>query len=114
VHAQFSVLTFTNPGGSVVPIGLLLFDPEAQLLLVRCRHDWDRIADPEDAEVLSALSEDLVRVARDLGAANVLEYLENTLSNSIEISARQRIETTNLEDAIEDLYIQHVDAGSHA
>lgn len=96
VQAEFSVLSFTYPGGSIMPIGLLLFDPNAEQLLVRFRHDWDRVAEPEDAEVLSALSEDLVRVAQDLGSATRLNYLEDTLSNSIQISARQQIENHKL------------------
>jgi hypothetical protein len=78
VEAEFSVLTFAHPGGSIVPIGLLLLDPNEQRLLVCCRQDWDSVVEGEDAEALSALSDDMVKVARNLGAAKLLDFLEDT------------------------------------
>ena len=112
--AEFSVLSFARPGGLIVPIGVLLFDLNGQQLLVRCRQDWDSVAEGDDAEVLAALSDDLVQVARNLGAVKLLDYLEDTLSHSIQISTRQRIETTNVEDALDELYSHYVETGTQA
>ena len=104
MEVQFSVLFFKPPGRATTPIGVILFDYNNQQFSVRLREDWEAIADPDDAEVLSGLCGHLTRLARELGGAKLLEYLENTCSLSVQISDRQGIQTTtSLEDALDDL-----------
>lgn len=108
----FSILSFAQPSGPTVPIGVLVFDPDREQLLVRCRQDWDRVAERDDAEVLSAVCEDLVELGRNLGGAKLLAYLEDTLSHCLRVSDRERIEARDQDDALDTLYSQYVEGNT--
>jgi hypothetical protein len=108
MEAEFSILSLAHAGGDIVPIGILLLN--GQELVIRCRQDWDNVADADDLELLTALAEDLVQRGRELGAVKLLDYLEDTLSNWLRISDRQRIETKNLDEEIDRLYNLYVGA----
>jgi hypothetical protein len=111
MDAEYSILSFEQPGGPTVPLGVLLFDLGARQLRVQCRHDWAWLVNPDDAEVLSGISDWLVELGRESGEA-LLKYLQDTLSNSIQISTPQSLEATNLDDALEELYRDYVEAGT--
>lgn len=107
MDADFSVVSFVPPGGTQVPIGVLLINTER--VRVAFLHDFAAVTtDPEAAEVLSALSASLVELGRELGARALLDYLEDTLSNSIRITSRERINSTDLDEALGSLYDEHV------
>lgn len=105
--AEFSILHFAEPGGPLVPIGVLLFDTARDELLVQCRNDWDRFSE-EDAGVLRPWTESLIQLGREFGAGALLNLLEESLSNSIRISDRRPIESTNLDATLETLYSTYV------
>lgn len=105
--ARYSVLTVSLPGVSEAAAGILLEDPATDQLRVRLRRDWDVIA-PEEADVLSALEDDLAVKARESGASAVLAYLEATLSNVVGISDRRETIVEDFERALGRLYREHV------
>jgi hypothetical protein len=108
VESEFSVLSFDS-----IPIGILLLDGDRGQLLLRCRQDWVDVLPTEDAEIMSALCDDLVRLGRDHGVA-LLDYLEDSFSHSVRISVRQRIEITDVDDALDQLYSCYVERTTQA
>jgi SOS-response transcriptional repressor LexA len=116
--ARYSLLTVSLPGLTVnlpareeVVAGVLLEDLATDQLHVRLRRDWDVLA-PEESDVLSALEDDLTAKAQESGAASVLAFLEDTLSNFIRIGDRRQIMlgggVGDFERALGRLYREHV------
>jgi hypothetical protein len=73
---------------SQVPIGILLFDPQRDSLILRFRRDWS-FAEEDDREILVGLSASIAKMARELGPAALINFFEDTLSNTISISERR-------------------------
>ena len=108
MQAEFSILSAKQPrAAESIPIGILLTVQEA--LFVRVRTQWDSW-EASDAEVLSALADDLVQLGRLLGAHKLVSYLEDTLSNSVRISTRKSLETDNPTEEIDRLYRLYIDS----
>ena len=57
--AKFSLLQLALPAKPILNIGILLFDPARNRVYKKLRLDWGAIADPENAEVLKAIDEDI-------------------------------------------------------
>ncbi|MEO7142817.1 MAG: S24 family peptidase [Bryobacteraceae bacterium] len=108
--ARYSVLEVDLPGSASAAAGVLLEDPESDRLYVKLRRDWERIASEEDAEVMTALAGDLTAKAEELGAGALLEYLEQTLSNTVRLSDRRDVMVGDFDRALERLYRKHVAA----
>src|SRR2546421_4650729 len=109
-EAQYSLLQSEMPGHAVETIGVLLLDPVSDTLHVRLRRDWESVASPEDAEVLSELQDDLVSQAQDRGGSAVLEHLENDSSQSIRVTDREAVTVRNFDKKLSELYREHVGA----
>jgi hypothetical protein len=108
VQAEFSILSARQPGATEsIPIGILLIAQEQ--LFFRVRAQWDSW-EASDAEVLSALADDLVQLARLMGAHELVSYLEDTLSNTVRISNRKPLETDDPTEEIDRLYRLHIDS----
>jgi SOS-response transcriptional repressor LexA len=107
--AQYAVLELALPGRPKANAGVLLLDPSTGQLLLKLRSDWAEVAEPEDAEVLSHVAEDLAQRAKETGGGDLLGYLEETLSNVLRISPRETIAVGNLQKALERLYARHVE-----
>ncbi|MEP6535550.1 MAG: S24 family peptidase [Bryobacteraceae bacterium] len=105
---QYSVVQVALPGTSPVNAGILLLDPVKNRLYLRFRRDWDEIADEEDAEVLQALAADLESKAQEMGASELLDWMEEHLSNVIRISGREQVLVDSFEPSAARLYRQHV------
>jgi hypothetical protein len=105
--ARFSILELEVPGSAPVPAGVLLEDPAEDRLYPRLRRDWDLIA-PEEAGVLTALEHDLRFKADEMGAARLMAYLEDTLSNLLRISAPREVAVEDFDTALSRLYREHV------
>jgi SOS-response transcriptional repressor LexA len=105
---QYSVLEIALPGRAAEPAGILMHDPESERLEVRLRRDWDEIAEPEDAEVLALLEDDLAAKIREMGAARFLRHLEDSLSNALRVSGRESVLLGNFETTLNWLYNKHV------
>ena len=109
--ARYSLLTVELPGQEAATAGVLLEDPAANFVHIRLRRDWDQLA-PEEAEVLSLLEDDLLARAAQLGAAEFLAHLEDTLSNTIRVSDRRQTIVEDFPRALGRLYRQHVHAAA--
>src|SRR5689334_23254044 len=107
--ATFSVLSFARPGGEIIPIGVLLLDRSDDQLRVLLRKKWDDIADRDDIEVLECLSSDLMRVSKEIGGRNLLEYLTQTLSNTIRITDGDILVSNDLDTTLDDLFQRYVE-----
>jgi hypothetical protein len=108
-NVQYAVLELALPGRPKANAGVLLIDPATDELQLKLRGDWAEVAEPEDAEVLLQVAEDLGQRAKETGGGALLGYLEETLSNVLRISPRQTIAVGNLQKALERLYTRHVE-----
>jgi SOS-response transcriptional repressor LexA len=106
-NARYMILTLELPGAGRMNAGVLLEDPATDRLWVRLRRDWDEFA-PEEAEVLSAIEYDLASKAREMGATQLLGYLEDTLSNALTVTGRQEVLVEDFERALARLYRENV------
>ncbi len=106
---QYAVLELALPNRPKANAGVLLLDPATDELFLKLRPDWAELAEPEDAEVLSQVAEDLAQRAKEMGGGGLLGYLEATLSNVLRISQRETIAVGNLQKALERLYARHVE-----
>lgn len=112
-EAAYSILQFDEPGKGVHNIGILLLDLSTSTLYWKLREDWESVAQEEDIEVLSHLGELLEQMVEDLGdGEKLLENFEDTLSNSLLMTDRKKIQTADLQAALEALYAQHVSPGN--
>ncbi len=106
-RAQYLILSVELPGAAPVKAGVLLEDHASDRLWVRLRRDWEEVA-AEEAEVLEALEYDLESKAREMGAAQLLRYLEDTLSNVLRVSDRREVVVEDFERGLSRLYREHV------
>jgi len=101
------LLTLELPGAGRMNAGVLLEDPATDRLWIRLRRDWEDCA-PEEAEVLSAIGFDLSAKAREMGAARLMRYLEETLSNTLSVDGPHDTFVEDFERALAHLYRQNV------
>src|SRR5271154_7048790 len=106
-HAQYLIIALEVPGADRVNAGVLLEDPATDRLWVRLRRDWEEFA-PDEAEVLAAIEFDLRAKAQELGAKELLQYLEDTLSNVLLLTDRREVPVDDFERALGRLYREHV------
>lgn len=106
--AEYLLLQLALPGRPAVNAGVLLFDPEEGRLALKLREDWDELAEPEDAEVLSYLAGDLEQKAAELGGPKLLKILEDSLSNVLRLTDRTAIVAADFERALGRLFERHV------
>lgn len=105
---MLSVLEADLPSRGTVPIGVLLEDPETDRLYVRMRRDFGRWAEPDDAEVLELMAEDLESAARECGAAALIHRFADGWSNALRIRDREAVTVPGFERGVEQLYRRHV------
>ncbi len=108
-QSQYMIITLELPGADRVNAGVLLEDAATDRLWVRLRRDWDEFA-PEEAEVLAAIEYDLASKAQELGAKELLQYLEDTLSNVLTLTDRREVLVNDFERALGRLYRENVQA----
>src|SRR5512147_608078 len=112
--AQYLLLELALPGRSKVTAGVLLLDPSDDRLYLKLRPDWDRIADPDDVELLQLLDDDLLRHSREMGAETFLRSLEDSFSNALRITDRESIVIADPEKALNRAYQRHVEGGGES
>jgi phage repressor protein C with HTH and peptisase S24 domain len=106
--ATFSILTLALPGRTPKPAGVLLFDAENGQLGVKLRRDWDDIAEPEDAEILSSMESHLKQISNEMGASRALEFLESSLANVLQLGERNEVGSGANDFTLHQLYRQYV------
>ena len=97
------------PGRPRQAIGVLLIDPAADRAWVRLRPRFDEIADPEDAEVLEALEDDIRARVAEMGAEAYLASLEDSLSNVVRVGERQAVAVDSFTRVLDRLYAETVE-----
>ena len=107
-EGAYVILEAALPGRAPFNLGVLLTDPETDRGWLRMRHDFESIADPEDAEVLGALEDHIRECLAEAGAQAFLHSLEDTLSNAVRVSGRQTIAVDAFSRVVERLYREHV------
>jgi phage repressor protein C with HTH and peptisase S24 domain len=106
---RISILKLEMPGQVPVSVGVLLEDRANDRLYLRFRRDWDVIA-PSEADLLSDLELDLSAKAGEMGAALLLEYLQDKLSNTLTISLPREVMVEDFSRAVIRLYHELVAA----
>jgi hypothetical protein len=87
--------------------GVFLLEGATGNLFFRSREDWDRIADPVEAEVLSAVADDVrnrIDELGDGGGAEFLRVLEDQLSNVLRLSERREMTISNIGSTLDVLF----------
>lgn len=107
-QGQYSLLSCALPGRAPETVGVLLLDPATDTLHLRLRRDWEVIAEPEDAEVLAELEDDLSGKTRALGGRALLDSLEQSASLAVRITDRESVTVRDFDRALNDLYREHV------
>jgi phage repressor protein C with HTH and peptisase S24 domain len=104
---MYSILRVALAGEKPVNAGVLLEDPQTNRLYIRMRRDWEQFA-PEEADVLSAIEDDLAGKATEIGASGLLASIEDSFSNFLLVSAREPVEVEDFERSLGALYRKHV------
>ncbi|HUI81325.1 MAG TPA: S24 family peptidase [Bryobacteraceae bacterium] len=108
-QGTYVLLEAALPERPLQTIGVLLADLEGNRCFIRMRQRYEELADPEDAEVLEALEQDMRERAQEMGADQYLLWLEDSLSNAVRISERQAIAVDSFTRVLDRLYSQHVE-----
>jgi len=116
--AEWSLLEVALPGGRTAPYGVLLADSDSDRLHLRLSSSSDLEArlgaelDETSRDLLGLLEADLAAKAGEMGAAALLQTLEDSLSNFFRIGQRTAVVCRFGPGAETDrLYDLHVDAG---
>jgi hypothetical protein len=105
--AQVVFLKLFLPGRDERTAGILLLDQGTGDLHVRFRDDWDRIADPEDAEVLSCMATDFRQRIEELGEGRGREFLEqiqDQFSNVLRLTDGAHVEIDEVGSTVDQLF----------
>jgi len=108
-EGEYVVLEVCLPGRATRPIGVLLVDPATDRGWLRLRERFDDLAEPEDAEVLDALADDLGRRLAEAGTAALLAWMEDSLSNTLRVTDRQTVRVDAFSRVLDQLYDRSVD-----
>ena len=109
-EGQYLLLVCDLPGRGEKTIGVMLLDPAENRLYVRLRRDWQAIGEEEDVEVLAELGDDLQAQADEIGAAAVLDRLEQDASLALRVSEREAVTIRGSDRTLGELYRAHVPA----
>ncbi len=104
----YSLLTVALPGKTPEPAGVIVYDARNEMLAVKLRRDWHRIAEADEAEILSGIEAHLKQISEEMGPGRALEWLESTLSNVLLLSERTEVQSNAIEFTLHQLYSRHV------
>jgi hypothetical protein len=108
-EALFAVLQFALEAGDLWPIAVLVVDYDDCLhMRRRTRTSLATRIPPKDVEVVALSLQQLGADAESASGRAMLARLEDQLSNTIRISERRLIGTTNIEKTLSELYDQYV------
>ncbi len=108
-QGTYVLLEAALPGRHPQTIGVLLIDTEGRRGWVRMRHEYGDLADPEDAEVLEALEDEIRGRMEESGAEAYLASLEDSLSNVVRVTERHSVEVDAFTRVLDQLYREHVE-----
>ena len=108
-EGTYVLLEAALPGRPPRNIGVILIDASGDRGWVRLRERYDELADPDDAEVLEALEEDIRGKLAEDGAEAFLRSLEDALSNVVRVGERQAVAVDAFTRVLDRLYKEHVE-----
>ena len=108
-HGAYVLLEAALPERPPQAIGVLLLDAAGDRGWLRLRQHYDDLAEPEDAEVLEALEEDMRARVAAIGAGPYLASLEDSLSNVLRVSERRTVAVDSFTRVLDRLYSEHVE-----
>jgi phage repressor protein C with HTH and peptisase S24 domain len=108
-QGTYVLLEAVLPGRAAQNVGVILIDPESGRGWVRMRERYADLAEPEDAEVLEAIEDDLRVRMDEMGAERLLESLEDSLSNVLRAGDRQSVAVDAFTRVLDRLFEEHVE-----
>jgi len=108
---EYLLIELVRPGEPRRNIGVLLRDVETGQVYSKVRDRWDDIEDAEEAELLAALDRDFQTKIEEMGGDAFLLSLEDSLSNTLQLSEREAVVVDDFPRLLERLYDEHVEAG---
>ncbi len=97
--------------GVTQTIGVLLCETSRNTLHLQLRPDWwSGCFNEIDAEIFQELGEDLKQKAKELGATECLDWLQDTASHAVRIGLRRPIRLLDVQAGLEALYREHISA----
>src|SRR5579862_430204 len=105
---EFVLLQVALPGAEPRNAGVFLLDPASGEIYTRIRQEWPDVADADDRELLELLDLDIRLKSKEIGGAEFLRSLEDTLSNTLRITPREQVEVTGFAETLARLYAEHV------
>lgn len=105
----YALLEAALPDREPRNIGVILIDSETGRGWLKLRREYHDVAEPEDAEVLEALEDDLRERIRQDGAQATVEWMQDALSNVLRISDSREVTAESFTRALERLYKENVD-----
>jgi hypothetical protein len=106
---EWALLSAYVPGRPPEPVGILLRD-QTDGLHVKLRTDWSGfIVDEDEIEIWSVMGQDLQQKGEEIGGAWLLDWLEDTASHVLQIGARERVEVSDAQTIVGELYRRHVE-----
>src|SRR6185436_11770210 len=109
---EFALLQVALPSAKRRNAGVFLLDPASGELYIKIRGDWQDVADTDDRELLELLDLDIRLKAKEIGGAEFLRTLEDTLSNTLRITPREQVQVTGFAETLARLYAEHVESAS--
>ena len=106
-NAEFEILRYCAVGATAVNIGVFLLDTKGRLYW-KLRRDWSNFASKNAAGYLSRLERGLREAQEKVGAAGVLRYLGNSLSNVLQLSEREKIVTKDPLVTLEEIFAERI------
>ncbi|MBI1788182.1 MAG: hypothetical protein HYR60_11605 [Acidobacteria bacterium] len=108
--SEFVLLQLVLPGRPSANVGVVLLDPAAGQLHWKLRTDWEELAGEDDAEVLRELSSDFRDRIEEMGGEAFLRYLEDSFSNTLVLTGREKVEVSSYPQTLRRLFAEHVQA----
>lgn len=108
-EGTYVLLEAALPGRPLRNIGVILVDSAEDRGWVRLREGYEDLANPDEAEVLEALEEDLRAKLAENGAEAFLRSLEDSLSNAVRVGERETVAVDAFTRVLDRLYREHVE-----
>jgi hypothetical protein len=105
--AEWMIIYVCPPGQPREPAGIFLVDNDSGRLLLRVKEELDT-GNEDIALVWRGFAEDLTELSRELGADEVLKWLEDSASNSFQLSEHHPTESADLSKLLDGLYLDNV------
>ncbi len=106
---EYVLLEACLPGRPPQTVGVFLVDAAGGRGWLRLRSHYEDLADPDDAEVLEALDQDMRARLAEMGAGPYLGWLEDCLSNVLRVSGRSTVAVDSFTRVLDRLYGEHVE-----